>query len=100
MKVGQQLVGGVERLGVGVADAWYEVPVVSGAAELEGRARGDDVQAPLRIEPVGQPEQVGFVGASSVMEHEQASRLADGRSLTVVQPSHGLKLVPAARCAG
>ena len=43
-------VRGVERVGVRVADARHDVPVVARpAGELERRARRDDVQAPLGV---------------------------------------------------
>ncbi len=83
MKAGELGVRGVEGLGVGVADAGHDVPVVAGkAGKRERRAGGDDVEAALRVEHVGQTEQVVLVGSPSVMEDEQAGRTrpAAGRS--------------------
>ena len=44
--------------------------------------RGDDVQPALRVQHVGQAEQVMLVGPAAVVEDEQAlGRAAAGRSL-------------------
>ena len=89
MQLRERAVGGVERVVVGVADARHDVPVVPGpAGELERRARGHDVQAPLRVEHVGEPEQVVLVGAAPVMEHDQAGGIAVRRPLAVLERAH------------
>jgi hypothetical protein len=80
----------VEGLGVGIADARDDVPVVARSAEGERRARGDDVESPLRVEVVPEREQIGLVGATAVMEHEEPCRGADGRPLAVCQIGHRL----------
>ena len=46
------------------------------------------MQPPLGVEHVGEPEQVGLVGAAAVVEDEQARRLARGRALPVVERRH------------
>ena len=70
----ERRVGGVERVVVGVADARHDVPVVAGpAGQRQRRARRRDVQAPLRVEHVGEREQVVLVGAAAVVEDQQAA---------------------------
>jgi hypothetical protein len=51
----------------------------SAGRQRERRARGDDEQAPLRVEHVRQREQVVLVGAAAVQEDEQTLRLGGGR---------------------
>ena len=52
---GELRVGGVEGVGVGIADARHDVPVVAGPArQRQRRARRDDVQPPLRVEHVAE----------------------------------------------
>ncbi len=83
-KRGELAVGGVEGVVVGVADARHDVPVVAGPArELQRRPRGDDVQPPLRVEHVGEAEQVVLVRAAAVVEDEQAGGVAAGGPLAV-----------------
>jgi hypothetical protein len=78
----QQHVGGVEGIRVGIADARHDIPVLARpAGDRQRRARRDDVQAPCRIERVGEPQQVVLIGAAPVVEHEQAARLARGGAL-------------------
>ena len=70
-------VSGMEGLGVGVADAGHDVPVVPGkAGKRERRPWSHSVEVALRVEHVGETEQVVLVGSPSVMEDEQASGLA------------------------
>ena len=88
MEVGQLPVGGAEGLGVGIADARDDVPVVARAAEGERCAGGDDVESPLRVEVVAEREQIGLVGAAAVVEHEESRRVADGRPLAVCEVGH------------
>ena len=73
---------GVEGVGVGIADARDDVPVVARPArDLQRRARGDDVEPPLGVEHVGEAEQVVLVGAAAVVEDEQPlASPAAGRS--------------------
>ena len=64
----------MKGLGVGVADAGNDVPVVARqAGERQRGARRDDVQAAFRVERVGEAEQVVLVGAAAVVEDEQAA---------------------------
>ena len=92
-------VGGVERVGVGVADARHDVPVVARpAGDRQRRARRDDVQPPLAVEHVGEAEQVVLVGAAAVVEDEQAVGLAGRRALAVDQAA--LIAVPTACARG
>ena len=58
------------------------------AGERQRGARRDDVQAALGVERVSEAEQVVLVGATAVVEYEQAFRLARRRPLTVSQ--HGV----------
>jgi hypothetical protein len=53
------------------------------AGQLQRRARRHDVQAALRVEHVGEPEEVVLVGAAAVVEDEQAGGIAVGGALTV-----------------
>ena len=86
---GERVVGGAERLGVGVADARHDVPVVAGPArELQRRARGGHVQPPLRVEHVAEPEQVVLVGAAPVVQDEQPLGRAGGGPLAEGQRAH------------
>ena len=65
-------VGGVEGLGVGIADAAYDVPVGSAGRKRQRPAGGDAKQAPLRIEDVEQWEEVVLVRTAAVEEHERS----------------------------
>ena len=79
-------VGGVERVVVREADARDDVPVLARPArDLQRAARRDDVQPPLRVEHVGEAEQVVLVGAAAVVEDEQALGRAGGGPLAVDQ---------------
>ncbi len=49
------------------------------------------MQAPLRIERVGERQQVVLVGAAAVMQHEQATRLARRRALAEYRCAHRAK---------
>ena len=87
---------GMERVGIGVADAGNDVPVVARqAGERQRRARGDDVQATLRVERVREAEQVVLVCASAVVEDEEASRFARRRALTVDERAHAKSMLRA-----
>jgi hypothetical protein len=46
------------------------------------------VQAALRIEHVGEAEQILLVGPAAVVEDQQAERLAGGRPLAVDESAH------------
>ena len=73
----------LERVGIRVADPRHDIPVVPRPArKLERRSGRDDVEPALRIEHVGEREQIVLVGAAPVMEDEQAGRLALRRSLS------------------
>ena len=88
---GQALVGGVEGGRVRVADARHDVPVAAGpAGQLQRPARRNHVQAPLRVEHVGEAEQVVLVRAAAVMQHQQPRRVAGRGSLTERQVTHAL----------
>ena len=80
--------GGVKGVGFGVADTGDDIPVVSRqAGERQRCPRRDDVQAAPRVERIGQTEQVVLIGATAVVEDEQAFGLAGGRALAMSQ--HG-----------
>ena len=80
---------GVKRVGVGVADARNDVPVVARqAGQGERRARGDDVQAAPWIERVGEAEQVVLVGATAMVEDEHAVGPAGRRTFAVGERAH------------
>ncbi len=82
----------MERVVVGVADARHDVPVVAGPArELQRRARGHDVQPPLRVEHVGEAEQVVLVGAAAVVEDDQAGGVAVRRPLAMDELAHATR---------
>ena len=73
VEAGELGVGGLEGVLVGEADARHDVPVLAGPArDLQRPAGGDDVQPALRVQDVGEPEQVVLVGAAAVVEDEQA----------------------------
>ena len=94
-KRGELAVRGVERVRIRVADARHDVPVVARpAGQLERRAWGDDVEPLLRVEHVGEAEQVVLVGPAAVMEDEQAGGVSVGRPLTMDEPAHARTLVP------
>src|SRR5206468_171027 len=86
---GEQPVGGVERLGVRVADAGNDVPVVARAAQRQRRAGSNDVQPPAWVEVIGEREQVALVGAAAVVEDEQAGRIGPGGPLAVREGGRG-----------
>jgi hypothetical protein len=79
----------MEGLGVRVADARDDVPVVPGPTRQRQRcAWGDDVQAACRIEDVGEREQVMLVGPAAVMEHEQSFGVAGSWTLLEYERAH------------
>jgi hypothetical protein len=82
VKRGQLSVRGLEGIRVRVADPRDDVPVVSRpAGQLKGRAWSDNVQPALGIKRIGEPEEVVLVGAASMVEDEQAGRIAGGEAL-------------------
>jgi hypothetical protein len=82
-------VGGVEGVGVRVADARHDVPVVAGPArELQRRARGDHVQPPLRVQHVGEPSRSCSSAPRPWWRHDHAGGLAGGRPLAVDERAH------------
>jgi hypothetical protein len=84
VQLGQGGASGLEALAIGVADAGHQVPVVAGRSRQgQGPARRDDAQSPLRIEGIGEPEQIALVGAAAVVEHEQAPGVSVGRPFQV-----------------
>ena len=69
---------------VGEPDARDDVPVLARPArDLQRAAGGDDVQPPLRVQDVGEAEQVVLVGAAAVVQDEQALGRAVRRALLV-----------------
>ena len=91
VEAGELVVRGVEGVVVRVADSRHHVPVVAGPArDLQRRARGDDVQPALGVEHLGQPEQVGLVGAAAMVEDHQPLGLPGGRALAVDQLAHAV----------
>ena len=90
MEAGELGVGRVEGVVVGIADARHDVPVVPGPArQRQRRARRGDVQPPLRVEHVGEAEQVVLVGAAAVVQDEQAGGVARRRALAEDEVAHG-----------
>jgi hypothetical protein len=90
VELGEQGVGGVEGLGLGKADARYDVPVAARPSrQLQGPSRRDDVQPPPRVEHVGEGQQVVLIGAAAVVQYEQPVRLTGGRTLAVDERAHG-----------
>ena len=86
----------MERVGIRVADARNDVPVVARqAGERQRRARADDVQATLRVERVREAEQVVLVCAPAVVEDEEALRFARRRALTVDERAHAKSMLRA-----
>ena len=84
MELGERRAGGLECVGVGIADARHQVPVVAGRArQLQRRPRRDHLQPPLGVERVGEPEQVALVGPAAVVEHQQPLGLRRGGALEV-----------------
>ena len=79
---GELGVGGVEGVGVGIADAWHDVPVVARPArQRQWRPRRHHVQPLLRVEHVAERQQVVLVGAAAVVQDEQPGGLTGGRAL-------------------
>ena len=77
VEVGQLPVRGVEGLRIRVADARDDVPVVAGPArQRERSARGDCVQAALRVEHVRERQKIPLVRTTAVVQDEQAFRRA------------------------
>ena len=89
MEGGELPVGGVEGLGVRVADAGDDVPVVARAAQPQRRPWSDDVKAADGVEVVSEREQVALVGAAAVVEDEQAGRISLGWPLPVGEGGRG-----------
>src|ERR1700759_1289602 len=93
----EQCIGGGERLRIGVADAWDDVRVVATPARQRQRcARRDDVKAPPWVERVGERQQVVLVRTATVVQHEQAARLAcrwGCRTLTEYWCAHARSLL-------
>jgi hypothetical protein len=58
------------------------------ARERQRSARADHVEAPVRVERVSKTEQVVLVGATSVVEDEQAGRIAVRRALAIDEGAH------------
>ncbi len=85
MELGEQPVRGREGPGVRIADAGNDIPVVAGAAEAQRRARRDDMQPAVGVELVGEREQVALVRAATVMEGEQALRVAASGPLAIAE---------------
>src|SRR6185503_11471547 len=50
----------------------------------------DEVQPPLRVEHVGEAEQIVLVRAAAVMEDDQAGGVAAGQPLAVDQGAHAI----------
>ena len=89
----QELVGGAEGVGVGVADARHHVPVAT-ARRQEERPAGRDAHEPaLGVEEVEEGGEVVLVGPAPVHEHERALRLARRRADLVDELGHAV--VPA-----
>ncbi len=94
MERGELVVGGVERVGIRIADARHRVPVVARPAGNGQRcSRGDDVQPLLRIKHISEAEQVMFIGAAAVVQDEQPGGVTRGRPLAVGQ-AHRSDLLP------
>ena len=73
MEAGERVVRRLEGVVVREPDARDDVPVLARPArDLQRAARGDDVQPPLRVQDVGEAEQVVLVGAAAVVEDQQA----------------------------
>jgi hypothetical protein len=86
MELGQRGARGVERIGIRIADARHGVPVVTGPpADGQRGPRGDDVQALLGIEHIGEPEEVVLVRSAPVVQHEQPLGLVGRRTLAIEQ---------------
>ncbi len=100
---GQLPVGSVEGLRIGVADAGHDVPVMARPAGQRQRcARRDDVEPLLRVEDVCEREEISFVGAPSVMEHQQTFGLGRRRPFAVDEahaPGHSLRCPGEGRAA-
>ena len=89
VELGERRERRMEGVGIGEAHARNDVPVVAGpAGDRQRRARSDDVQAALRVEHVGEAEQILLVGPAAVVEDQQAVRLAGGRPLAVDESAH------------
>jgi hypothetical protein len=58
-------------------------------ADGQRRARRDDVKPALRVEGVGEAEQVVLVGAASVVKDEQPGGVSGRGPLAVGQCAHG-----------
>ena len=85
MKLGQLPVRGVEGVRIGEADARHDVPVVARPAKRERSPRTDHMEASLRIQLVGEAEQVGLVAPAAVVEEKQALGVAGGEPLPILQ---------------
>ena len=74
VEVGELGEGGVKGVGIRVADAGDDVPVVSRQARERQRCpRCGDVQAAPRVERIGKSEQIVLIGATAVVKDEQPS---------------------------
>ena len=72
--------------------------VAGPAGELQRGARRDDVQPPLRVEHVAEPEQVVLVGAAPVVEHQQPLGRARRRALAERQRAHAPVIIASWMC--
>ena len=72
MERGQRLERGTEAVGVGIADARHPIPVIARRARQRQRGAGrHQVQPPLGVKRVAEPEHVSLVGSAAVVEHQQ-----------------------------
>ena len=82
VEIGERPPRRFEALRIRIADPRNGVPVAARPSRQPQRpARGDDVEAALRVENLGQADQIVLVGAAAVVEQEQPFRVsAAGRS--------------------
>src|SRR5436305_4198377 len=79
VEIGQGGAGGLEALRIGMADPRHQIPVVAGrSGKLQRRPRRHHLKSLLRIEEVGEADQVALVGAAAVVEDQQSLRVAGG----------------------
>jgi hypothetical protein len=73
---GKRRIAGAEGLEIGIADPPHDVPVVAGRPwEPQRRPWRYDLQPPLRVERVGEPEEISLVRATAVVQNEQPGGL-------------------------
>lgn len=89
VKLGEGAASSMKSVVIGVADPGNPIPVIAGRPGKRQRCAGrEHMQPPLRIERVGETEQIPLVRPTTVMENQESFRVPAGRSLRLDQRRH------------